>query len=47
MAQIVRSLSYKECSVILPKFTKFGVFILIMSTSSIMDKRACCYVTTS
>ena len=43
MAQILQSLSYKVCSVILPKFTTFGLFILNLSTSAIMDQTACCY----
>ena len=48
MAQILRSLSYKVCSTTLPKFNTFGLFILILSTSAIMDQTACCYnVTTS
>ena len=32
----------------LPKFTTFGLFILNLGTSAIMDQTACCYnVTTS
>ena len=44
MAQILQSLSYKKCSIQLSKFTTFGLFILILGTSAIMDQRACCYV---
>ena len=48
MAQILHNLSYKVCSITLPKFNKFYLFILILSTSAIMDQTACCYnVTTS
>ena len=48
MAQILQSLSYKVCFIILPKFNKFGLLILILGTSAIMDQTACCYnVTTS
>ena len=48
MAQFLQSLSYKVCSIILPKFNTFGLFIPILGTSTIMDQTACCYdVTTS
>ena len=48
LAQILQSLSYKVCSIILPKFNTFGLFIRILGTSAIMDQAACCYnVTTS
>ena len=50
MAQILQSLSYKviKCSIILPEFNTFRLFILIRGTSTIMDQTACCYnVTTS
>ena len=48
MAQILQSFSYKVCFIILPKFNKFGLLILIMRTSAIMDQTACCYnMTTS
>ena len=48
LAQILQSLSYKVCSIILPKFNTFGLFIPILGTSAIMDQTACCYnVTTS
>ena len=48
MAQILLGLSYKVCFITLPKFNKFGLFILILSTSAIMDQTACYYnVTTS
>ena len=48
VAQILRSLSYKVCFIILPNFNKFGLFILILGTSAIMDQTACCYnMTTS
>ena len=48
MAQILQSLSYKACFIILPKFNSFGLFILILGTSAIMDQTACCYnMTTS
>ena len=48
LVQILQSLSYKVCSIILPKFNTFGLFIPIMGTSAIMDQTACCYnVTTS
>ena len=44
---MAQSLSYKGCSIILPKFTTFGLFILILSTSAVMDQIACCYVVTT
>ena len=48
MGQIFQGLSYKVCSIMLPKFTTFGLFILNLGTSAIMDQTACCYnVTTS
>ena len=48
MAPISHSLSYKVCSITLPKFNTFGLFILILCTSAIIDQTACCYnVTTS
>ena len=47
VAQILQSLSYKICSVILPKFNKFGLFILILDISAIMDQAACCYSMTT
>ena len=48
LAQILQNLSYKVCSIILPKFNIFGLFIPILGTSAIMDQTACCYnVTTS
>ena len=48
MAQILQSLSYKVCFIILPKFNKFGLFIVILGTSAIVDQTACCYnMTTS
>ena len=43
LAQILQSLSYKVCSIILPKFNTFGLFIPILGTSAIMDQTACCY----
>ena len=48
VAQILQSLSYKVCFTIPPKFNSFGLFILILGTSAIMDQAACCYnMTTS
>ena len=47
MAQTLHSLSYKVCSITLPKFNTFGLFILILSTSAIMDQTACCYNVTT
>ena len=48
LTQILQSLSYNVCSIILPKFTTFGLFIPILDTPAIMDQTACCYnVTTS
>ena len=48
MAQILHGLSYKVCSITLSKFNTFGLFIMILGTSAIMDQTACCYnVTTS
>ena len=41
MAQILQSLSNKVCFIILPKFNKFGLLILILGTSAIMDQTAC------
>ena len=43
MAQILQTLNYKVCFIILPKFNKFGLLILILGTSAIMDQTACCY----
>ena len=40
------SLSYKERSIILPKFITFGLLILILGTSAIMNQTACCYAVT-
>ena len=47
MVQTLQSLSYKEYSIILPKFTAFGSFILILGTSAIMNQTACCHVVTT
>ena len=47
MAQILQSLSYIECSIILLKITTFSSFILILGISAIMDQTACCYVVTT
>ena len=47
IAQILQNLNYKECSIILPKFTAVGLFILILGTSAIMDQIACCCVVTT
>ena len=47
MAQSLQSLSYKECSVILPKFKIFGLFTLILGTPTIMDQVSCCYAVTT
>ena len=44
IARILQSLSYKEYSITLLKFSTFGLFILILNTSAIMDHTACCYV---
>ena len=43
LAQILQSLSYKVCSIILSKFTTFGLFIPVLGTSAIIDQTACCY----
>ena len=40
LAQILQSLSYKVCTIILPKFNTFGLFIPILGTSAIMDQTA-------
>ena len=42
LAQMLQSLSYKVCFIILSKF-KFGLFFPILGTSAIMDQTACCY----
>ena len=47
IALILRNLSYKVCSITLPKFNKFGLFILILGTAAIMDQTACCYNVTT
>ena len=47
MAQILQSPSYKVCYIIISKFNTFGLFILILGTSAIMDQTACCYNTTT
>ena len=48
MAQILQSLSYKVCFIILPKFNKFGLLIPVLGTSTTMYQMACCYnMTTS
>ena len=43
MTQIFQSLSYKEYPIVSSKFTTFGLFILVLGTSAIMDQPACCY----
>ena len=43
MVQISENLSYKECPMALPKFTTFGLFILFLGTSTIMNQTACCH----
>ena len=43
MDQNLQILSYKICSITLPKFNSFGLFILIMGASTIMDQTACSY----
>ena len=43
MAQILHSLSHKICSITLRKFSTFGLLILVLGTSAIMDQTACCY----
>ena len=47
MAQILQSHSYEECSIMLTKFTRFGLFILILGISAIVDYVACCYFVTT
>ena len=48
MAQTLQSPSYKVYYIIISKFNTFGLFILFLGTSTIMDKTACCYnMTTS
>ena len=47
MAQILQSLNYKKCSMILPEFSTFELFILILGASSTMDQTASCYVVTT
>ena len=48
LAQILQSLSYMVCSIILLEFNTFRLFIPILGTSTIMDQTARCYnVTTS
>ena len=47
MAEKSQSLSYNECSVILPKFTAVGLRILIQGSSAIIGPTACCYVVTT
>ena len=48
MAQTLQSLSYKVCFITLPKFNSFGLFVLILGASVIMDQTAYCYnMTTS
>ena len=48
IAQILQSLSYKVCWIIIQKFNTLKLFILILGASTIMDQTACCYnVTTS
>ena len=42
MTQMLQILIYKECSLILTKFTTFRLLILILGTSAIMDQKACC-----
>ena len=44
MAQILQSFSYKIRSIILPRLNTSGLFILILSTSAIMDQIACCHM---
>ena len=47
MAQILQSLSYKECFMILLKFTKCGLFILILVTYTNVNQTFCCYIVTT
>ena len=47
MTQILQSLGYVECYITLPKFAIFGLFILILGTSAIMDQTTCCFAVTS
>ena len=47
MALILYSLGDERGFMILPKFTKLGLFIPIMGTSAIMDQITCFYVVTS
>ena len=48
LVQILQSLGYKVCSIILLKFNTFGLFIPVVGTSASMDQTGCCYnVTTS
>ena len=42
IAQILHSLSYKACSITLPKLSKFGLSFQILGTAAIMDQKACC-----
>ena len=44
LAQILQSLSYKVCSIILTNFNTFGLFTPILGTSAIMDQTACFYI---
>ena len=46
MALILHSLGDKRGFMILPKFTKLGLFIPVLGTSAIMDEIICCYVVT-
>ena len=40
--QMLQNISYKVCSILLPKFTTFRLSILILDISIIVDKAACC-----
>ena len=42
-----KALIHNECSIILSKFITFGLFILILGKSAIMDQTACCYDVTT
>ena len=46
MALILYSLGDKRGFMILPKFTKLGLFIPILGISAIMDQITCCYLVT-
>ena len=43
VVQILQSLSYKVFLIVLSKLAKFGLFIVNLGISTIIDQAGCCY----